>query len=191
MTVSAESLKNRDQDSWTELYERYVPEILGFVSRLVNSKDVAEDLLQKIWLQAARGIDNFDPDVGEIRSWLFTVARRQVALYWCRQLSPSGALHSGSLLSGNELIENTIGTTLLPDDIVEQVERSSVINAALLSMSLERRDVLIQKYREGWSCRPHHTDCVDGVADVIWQCNGADCGSDRTTAMDETHASRP
>jgi RNA polymerase sigma factor (sigma-70 family) len=79
MTVSAESLKNRDQDSWTELYERYVHEIFGFVSRLVNSKDVAEDLLQKIWLQAARGIDNFDPDVGEIRSWLFTVARRQVA----------------------------------------------------------------------------------------------------------------
>ena len=149
MAESSELLKSRSQIAWTELYQRYAQEIYGFVSRLVRSdSSAAEDVMQEVWLQAVRGIDNFDPNAGEIRSWLFVIARRQVALYWRRKLSPSGAL-----LRGNQLGEITINSTLLPSDVVEQMEQSAVVNGALLSLTQERRDVLIRKYRDGWSVR--------------------------------------
>ena len=86
-----ESLQDRDAAAWDEFYEEHVRELYGFVFRLVGGDpQAAADVFQDTWLDAIGHIGQFDPQRGELRSWLFGVARRRVALHWRKRLSRSG-----------------------------------------------------------------------------------------------------
>ena len=76
MKKISESLQERDAAAWDEFYEEHVRELYGFVFRLVRGDpQSAADVLQDIWLDAIGHIGQFDPKRGELRSWLFGIAR--------------------------------------------------------------------------------------------------------------------
>jgi RNA polymerase sigma-70 factor (ECF subfamily) len=86
-----ESLQKRDAASWDEFYEEHARELYGFVFRLVRGDpQSAADVFQDIWLDAISHIGQFDPKCGELRSWLFGIARRRVARHWRQRLARSG-----------------------------------------------------------------------------------------------------
>ena len=91
MTRLHESLQNRDARAWDEVYEEHVRELYGFVFRLVRGDpQTAADAFQDTWLDAISHIGQFDPQRGELRSWLFGIARRRIALHWRQRLARSG-----------------------------------------------------------------------------------------------------
>ena len=137
-----ELLQNRDAAAWDEFYEEHGRELYGFVFRLVRGdSQTAADVFQDTWLDAISRIGQFDPKRGELRSWLFGIARRRVALHWRQRLARSGTARA-------EIPIEALDGAVVPDDVIEHLEQTAVVQASLLALPPERRRVLVDKYVE-------------------------------------------
>jgi RNA polymerase sigma-70 factor (ECF subfamily) len=68
--------------AFDEVYEAYRPRVFSFLCRLARQPDVAEDLLEEVWLRLVTRARDLQPDT-RIAAWLFTVARN-LYLSYCR-----------------------------------------------------------------------------------------------------------
>ncbi len=143
------ALKQRDRFAWSAAVDRHLHEVYGFVFHLVGGdRAVAEDLNQETWLEALDGIDQCDATRGSFRNWLYGIARKRVALHYRRRtLAGNATSFSGQFEESAELGDISV----LPKDVLEQVERVSVVRAAVLVLPDDRREVLLWKYVEGLS----------------------------------------
>ena len=142
-------LKGRDRSAWSAAVDRHLREVYGFVFHLVRGdRTVAEDLNQETWLEALDGIDQCDASRGSFRNWLFGIARKRVALHY-RRRALAGNPTSLSDQFGEAAESGEI--SVLPEDVLEQVEQRSVVRAAMLVLPDDRRKVLLWKYLEGLS----------------------------------------
>src|ERR671916_3374189 len=71
-----------DEELMTALYTEHYAVLLSFVSRYVQDRHKAEDLVQETLLRAWRHIDHLDNEPGRIRSYLLTIARNVVTNAW-------------------------------------------------------------------------------------------------------------
>jgi RNA polymerase sigma factor (sigma-70 family) len=142
-----EAVARRDRAAWGALYDAHLQEIYAFVSHLmVGDRSSCDDLNQEVWLQAISSIETYDPAKGELRDWLFGIARRRVALHF-RRLSNA----STSFADVADWVEPPDGTLLLPQEVMEQVERMRLVQAAFTAIPQSHQHVLKQKYIDGRS----------------------------------------
>ena len=143
------ALQQRDRSAWSVAVDRHLCEVYGFVFHLVGGdRSVAEDLNHETWVEAMDGIDQCDATRGSFRSWLFGIARRRVALHYRhRMLVGNPRSLSDRFGEVAELCDNSV----LPEDVLKQVEQRSVVRAAVLTLPDDRREVLLGKYVEGLS----------------------------------------
>ena len=135
----AQRLKVRDKAAWNAVSSEYARDLFGFVVRLVGfDQSAADDIVQEVWLESLKRIQHFDPGRGEFRGWLFEIARRRVAAFWRKQSSVPCCedVHDGLAMDPQ----------LLPTEILDRLDRSGIVRAALLAMSPERCRVLTAKY---------------------------------------------
>src|SRR3954447_23568417 len=130
MTPYVEALRRRDPAAWDAFYRQHLRDIYGFLFRLVH-RDVSatDDLFQETWLEAIDAIEQYEPARGELRGWLFGIARRRAALYWRRRLGrlPIALNENDELAAANG--------ALLPADAMQELERAAAVQAALLALS--------------------------------------------------------
>lgn len=144
------ALKQGNRSTWSAAVDRHFAEVYGFVFHLVgDDRAVAEDLNQEVWLHAIDGISQCDALRGSFRNWLFGIARRRVALYYRRR----AVAGNPTSLSSDPLGETAESrdVSVLPKDVLEQVERAGVVRAAVLLLPDDRREALLGKYVEGLS----------------------------------------
>ena len=71
------------RDAWTTLYDRYSVEVWRHVARSVGPRATAvADIVQEVFVAAARSAPQFDPERGRLGKWLLGIAHHHVALYW-------------------------------------------------------------------------------------------------------------
>jgi RNA polymerase sigma-70 factor (ECF subfamily) len=75
-----------DPAAFIKLYERHRAPIFRFSYRLSGSVEVAEDITHDCFLSLIKKPDNFLPDRGSLRTYLFSAARN----LWLKQLRDSG-----------------------------------------------------------------------------------------------------
>ncbi len=63
-----------DRDAFEVLIHRHAGAVLGFVHRFLPDVDDAEDVAQDVFVQAYHRLHQFDPSIGQFRSWLFRIA---------------------------------------------------------------------------------------------------------------------
>ena len=82
------------------------------------------------WLAALAGIDALDVERGELRGWIFGIARRQVALHFRRlgqnRLEVARRRHAAASLTDDG--------SLLPLDVIGAIERGDAVRAALAEL---------------------------------------------------------
>lgn len=67
-----------DTEAFAVLVSRYHRNLLNFIYRLVRDEALVEDLGQEVFLDAFRGVKEFDPDRGvPFAAWLFILARNR------------------------------------------------------------------------------------------------------------------
>ena len=143
-----EAVVRRDRAAWGALYDAHLHEVYAFVCHLTaGDRSSCDDLNQEVWLQAIACIERFDPQKGELRDWFFGIARRQVALHF-RRLSGSSVLFVDDFTEGTEPRDNAL---LLPQEVMERVERVRLVRAAFIAMPRSHQHVLRQKYIDGRS----------------------------------------
>ncbi len=57
------------------LYDHYSSALYGVVHRVVSNEDVAEEVLQDVFLRIWDKIDNYDPAKGRLFTWMLNIAR--------------------------------------------------------------------------------------------------------------------
>jgi RNA polymerase sigma-70 factor (ECF subfamily) len=143
-----DAVGRRDRAAWGALYDAHLHEIYAFVSHLMQGdRSSCDDLTQDVWLQAMACIEKFDGRKGELRDWLFGIARRRVALHF-RRLSASSVSRAEDL---TEALEPADDDLLLPQEVMEQFERMQLVRAAFTTIPQTHQHVLRQKYIDGHS----------------------------------------
>jgi RNA polymerase sigma-70 factor (ECF subfamily) len=66
-----------DSDAFAEIYDQFVAKIYGFASRMVGSREDAEDITQDTFFLAYRNLGDLR-EHGHFEQWLFRIARNEI-----------------------------------------------------------------------------------------------------------------
>ncbi len=148
----AEGLQQGNRDAWLSLYELYAEKLWCNVARLMAHDAVfVADVVQETLLSAARSAKNYNPRRGSLWTWLWAIAKRQVALHYRKQTSKAivaNAQQWWSLLDGqrSDWID---GSQKPPAEVLESAELATLVRYALSELSAEYQTLLMAKYMDG------------------------------------------
>jgi RNA polymerase sigma factor (sigma-70 family) len=69
------SLKNRDVNAFEMLYNNYSKAVFAVIVKIVNSREIAEELIQDVFLKVWNNIGTYDNSKGRLYTWLIGIAR--------------------------------------------------------------------------------------------------------------------
>jgi len=69
------ALKQRDNDAYGYLYDHYSGSLYTIVKQIVQNTELANDVLQEVFLNIWRRIESYDPAKGRLFTWMLNVAR--------------------------------------------------------------------------------------------------------------------
>lgn len=72
-----EKLKLRDEQAYSVLYDNYSKALFGIVYQVVSQQEVAEDILQQVFLKIWKNIHLYDASKGRLFTWMLNIARNQ------------------------------------------------------------------------------------------------------------------
>ncbi|HTN75868.1 MAG TPA: RNA polymerase sigma factor [Pirellulaceae bacterium] len=148
--VVVRGLRTGDPTAWTSLYDHYSADLWRYVARLIGSDtNSVADLVQEVFLAAARSAAQFDPDRGSLWSWLTGIAHHQVANHWrqakrqarVRELAKSQASALRYWLDSEQPL----------DDLWERRELADIVRAILADLPADYVALLTGKYIAGQS----------------------------------------
>jgi RNA polymerase sigma-70 factor (ECF subfamily) len=135
-------MARHDPSAWAVMYDRLVGDVFGLVYHLLGGdRDSAENVCQEVWPLAIERFDGFDVRRGGFRNWLLGIARHR-AHHRHRQAMTQAAVPADA---------DVVSEDVPPLDLLEKGERADFVRAALLSLDVDHRRVLHDKYAEGLS----------------------------------------
>lgn len=66
------------REAFTQLARRWTPKLKAFAARMLAETEVANDVVQEVWISAWRGLASLD-DPARWRAWLYAIAHRKCA----------------------------------------------------------------------------------------------------------------
>lgn len=129
-----EQIRNGSEKAFTHLYDRYRHRILRYCGRLLNDRQLAEDVVQNVFIKfhtQHQSIRNGE----SLQRWFFTVARNDsFAELRKKRLEP---LNDDILWEGE-----------LPDDEFHEKERKEIVEVALQRLHMPYREIIILREYE-------------------------------------------
>jgi RNA polymerase sigma factor (sigma-70 family) len=68
-------LQARDKTALDYLYDHYSGAIYGVISRVIKTEEIAEEVLQDVFLKYWNKIDSYEPSKGKLFTWMLNIAR--------------------------------------------------------------------------------------------------------------------
>ena len=145
----AKGLQRGERQAWQKLYEAYAEPVWRNISRLAGSdSSVVADIVQETFIAAAHSAKDFDPRRGSLWIWLWTIAKRQVALYYRKQKPSTGlrqAKNWWAALDG-EKFDWIDAKADMPPDILQSQEMATLVRTALRELPADYQSLLLAKY---------------------------------------------
>lgn len=138
-------MREGSRGAWTALYNGYNVDLWRHVARLLG-KDPAgiADIVQEVFLAAARSAKNFDPDRGTLWNWLTGIAHFQVAAYW-RQISKANRLKQ-LVEEGAFEISHYLDASKSNETTTQSVDLADVVRSVLAQIPADYAALLTAKY---------------------------------------------
>jgi RNA polymerase sigma-70 factor (ECF subfamily) len=70
--------KQRDSTTWSEIYSQYYEPVYRYVFGRLGRKELAEDLVAQVFLEALQSIDSYKDQGRPLLAWLYGIARNLV-----------------------------------------------------------------------------------------------------------------
>ncbi|OFY83937.1 MAG: RNA polymerase subunit sigma-70 [Bacteroidetes bacterium RIFCSPLOWO2_12_FULL_31_6] len=74
-------LKNKDDVAFHLLYDNYSSSLFGIISRIIPAEEIAEDILQDVFIKIWKAIDQYDKSKGRLFTWMLNIARNSAIDY--------------------------------------------------------------------------------------------------------------
>lgn len=136
--------KEGDQEAFAALYDLYSQKIYAFVLSRIRHKQVAEDLLQNVFIKAWKALPRFQEDKGGFNAWVYRIATNCMNDYFrSKQIRPDAL----------ELQEQIIIEDNKPKhgEVFDQSLLQSNVQEAMKQLPPTYRQVLILRFTEGLS----------------------------------------
>jgi RNA polymerase sigma-70 factor (ECF subfamily) len=147
----AKGLRQGERQAWQQLYEAYAEPVWTNIARLMGNDPAAvADIVQETFLTAARSARNFNPDRGSLWTWLWTIANRQVALYYRKQKSSTNIAQAQrwSISVDGAKVEWIDAKADAPPDILQSRELATLVRYTLSELPADYQTLLLAKYVE-------------------------------------------
>jgi len=127
-----------DEESFTMLYRRRNGAIYRFALQMCGKPEVAEEVTQDVFLTVIRAAKQWNPERGEVISWLFSIARNQVLrhLELGRRYEPLEEGDGEALPAGRSAPDN-------PLDDLTRGESLEALRVAVLSLPAQYREAVV------------------------------------------------
>lgn len=136
-----ERVSHGDEAALRTLYRRYGRPIYGIGVRYLDDPDLAQDLVQDVFLKLWRRAETYARDKGAFSSWVFTIARRSAIDLQRRRARRSA-------LPLEEAPEPGVD-----DEVWQQLAEDWLVVDALLAMDPNLREPLLLAYYRGMTQR--------------------------------------
>ncbi len=147
------------EDALAALYDRHAAVIHASALRLTGDRQVAEDIVQEVFLTLWNRAERFDPLAGSLTAWLGTIARhravdrlraagrrpRLVSVGGGPDESPGEALERAARARSGAFAQDDRDD---PAAAVAAGELRTAIGRALAAMPEQERDVILLAYRD-------------------------------------------
>lgn len=74
-------LLRQDEKGFNYLYDHYAAAIYGVITRVVNEKEYADEIIQDVFVKIWKNIKQFDPEKGRLYTWMINLARNTAIDY--------------------------------------------------------------------------------------------------------------
>jgi RNA polymerase sigma-70 factor (ECF subfamily) len=125
------------------LYERHAARLLALAHRIIGARGEAEEVVQESFLEVWRRAKDFSTERGSVTTFVNTIVRSRAI----DRLRSRGARERVTEAAKNEPPRDSAS----PLEAVEQRVERERINAALMALPAEQRQVLELAYFEGLS----------------------------------------
>lgn len=112
-----------DRQAITLLYKNYSGSLFGIVSRMIPSKEVAEEVLQDVFVKVWDNADKYDPTKGKLFTWLAQVTRN-TALDKVRSAGYKKGQKTDNLETSVSVFETHADTSQIQDSGLRKVIES-------------------------------------------------------------------
>ncbi len=68
-------LQQRSQQAFAYLYDNYSAALYGIINSIVTDKEIANDVLQNVYVNIWKKIDSYDASKGRLFTWMLNIAR--------------------------------------------------------------------------------------------------------------------
>ena len=68
-------LKNRDQPAFSYLYDNYSGALFGIIYKMLEDRELAEDVLQEAFVKIWNNFSNYDSLKGRLFTWMLNITR--------------------------------------------------------------------------------------------------------------------
>lgn len=135
-------MKSRDRSALEYLYDHYSSALYGAIFRIIKKEEIAEEILQDVFLKIWDRFDQYDASKGKLFTWLLNVARNQ-AIDKTRSREISNEKKTG----GIDKVVSKIDT----EDFIEQHIEGIGINEILKALPDEQKFIVEYLYLKGYT----------------------------------------
>ena len=142
-----ERVVEHDIEAFAMLYDRYAPRVYAWAVRTLGPSD-AEDATQQAFLHLWDRARRFDPSRGRFAPWFAAVARHEVIARVRRRSREQRIIASEEI---DDLLGGVVDREPLPETRAWMSERDTLLAAAIRSLPVEQRRVIVMAYFGGLS----------------------------------------
>jgi RNA polymerase sigma factor (sigma-70 family) len=135
-------LQNKDRGALEYLYDHYSGALMGVIARILKKEELAEEVLQDVFLKIWDKIESYDPTKGKLFTWMLNIARNQ-AIDKTRSKEFSKGKKTGD-------IENFVNRVDREDYLEQQVDAIG-LKEVLKKLPEDQRFVIDQHYLKGYT----------------------------------------
>jgi RNA polymerase sigma-70 factor (ECF subfamily) len=146
----------REAAALETLYARVAPILLAVLMRMLKRRDLAEDVLQDVFVKVWQQASQFDPARGRPLAWLVSMARYR-AIDLQRAARPAVAITDVSLALEPQL---QVGG---PADSAEMLGTGGLLLRCLEQIAAPQRHCLVLAYQEGLT----HSEIARAVGEPL------------------------
>jgi RNA polymerase sigma-70 factor, ECF subfamily len=132
-----------DESALSTIYDRYSPMLFGMLTRILDDRQAAEEVLQDLFLQLWRNAGQFDANRGSLPVWLMVIGRN-------RAISRLRGRRDRELLEDQEGdFANAFVSGQNIEDEAARAELARNLTAALGKLPAEQQQALELAYFQG------------------------------------------